>query len=84
MKKLKMLYERGYDITGGTDTFTSIYRSYEGRKKIAKFEEQILLDLWEMGCRPSWKKPFLEYVTRVNSAKLIALAETLPENMIKS
>lgn len=82
MKKIKMLYQRGYDITDGTTTFTWTYQSYEGRKKIAKFEEQILLELWEMGCRPSWKKPFLEYATRVNSAKLIALAETLPENRI--
>ncbi|AWH86248.1 hypothetical protein HYN59_14515 [Flavobacterium album] len=82
LKKLRMLHQRGYDITAGTTTFTWTYQSYEGRKKITKFEEQVLLDLWEMGCRPSWKKTFLEYVKRVNSTKLIALAETLPEHRV--
>lgn len=71
MKKFKMLYDRGYEISPGSSyTIDWIYERYNKRKKITKYEEQSLLDLLDMGCRPKSSKTFQAYADKVNSVKL--------------
>lgn len=52
-------------------TFSMIWIvHYKKRKKIAKWEQQALLDLWAMDCRPIKTITFTQYVQKINSKPL--------------
>lgn len=77
--KLKVLHQSGYqiDASSGISVFDDLIGYYKNRKKIAKWEEQALLDLWELGCRPKKTIVFTQYVQKVNSKALLEKLDLL-------
>lgn len=77
IQKLRILYDLGYALISITDNNplqTLVEDNLIRRKKIAKWEEQALLDLWEMDCAPRRLhklNELNEYLTKVNSKPMM-------------
>ncbi len=77
IEKMRLLHKLGYSLISTSDGNPIEYlvdRNLIRRKKIAKWEEKALLDLWEMDCAPRrmYKlNELYEYVTKVNSKPMM-------------
>lgn len=76
VEKLRMMHNLGYAIisASGNNPLEALHDNFKKRKKITKWEEKVLLDLWEMDCKPRHLRDlnnFHEYVTKVNSVPLM-------------
>jgi len=72
IEKMRLLHKLGYSLISVTDNNpieNLVDRNLKRRKKITKWEEKALLDLWEMDCAPRRLhklNELNEYVTRVD------------------
>ncbi|WP_347068071.1 ankyrin repeat domain-containing protein [Flavobacterium sp. WV_118_3] len=77
IEKMRLLHKLGYSLISVTDNNpieNLVDRNLKKRKKIAKWEEQALLDLWEMDCAPRRLhklNELNEYLTKVNSKPMM-------------
>jgi hypothetical protein len=77
IEKMRLLHNLGYSLISVTDNNpieNLVDRNLKKRKKIAKWEEQALLDLWEMDCAPRRLhklNELNEYLTKVNSKPMM-------------
>ncbi len=77
IEKMRILRGLGHDLvsTSGDSPFVNLVdQNLKRRKKIAKWEEKALLDLWEMDCEPrrlSELNEVLDYLTKVDCQPMI-------------
>lgn len=77
IKKMRILYDLGHSLTWSVEHNPIDYFldfNLKKRKKITKWEQKALLDLWEMDCAPRrlYKlNELYEYVTKVNFKPMI-------------
>ncbi|RZJ70295.1 ankyrin repeat domain-containing protein [Flavobacterium sp.] len=76
IEKLRIIHKLGHSIVPSSDStaLEKLHDQFRKRKKIAKWEENALLDLWEMDCKPQRLRDlaeFNDYVTKVNSQPLM-------------
>jgi len=77
IEKMRLLHKLGYSlisITDGNPIERLVDKNLKKRKKITKWEEKALLDLWEMDCAPrrlDQLNKLYEYVTKVDCKPMI-------------
>lgn len=76
-EKLKILYNKKFPVTvldyynhNKYDILTEYADSIKNRKAIKKYEENIILELLEMGFKHRHPKKFLEYLERTNNESI--------------